>query len=401
MQDALLLLDGLVTLPWWGYIVVTLVMTHVTIVSVTLFLHRHQAHRAIDLHPALAHFFRFWLFLTTGLVTKQWVAVHRKHHAHAEAQDDPHSPHHLGINKVLWSGAEVYGAAYTQHPEILETYGSGTPDDGLERYVYGRRYGTYLGIFLLEIIYVLLFGAFGLTMWAIHMMWIPFLAAGVINGLGHWRGYRNHACPDGSTNLVPWGILIGGEEMHNNHHAFAGSAKFSSKPWEFDIGWFYIRILCACGLARVKKVAPRLYRNRGKTAIDEDTVQTIRTYRLQVLADYAEQVLKRIYREERLDTDTAHPSESIEALLERPQILMDNDARKRLAEGLRHSPKLAIAYQFQKRLDEIGQGTNNPSKQHLEELVPWYREAQTSGIQALARFAGKLSSYSLQAGGRR
>ena len=246
------LIEGLVPLPWWGYIIVILVLTHISIISVTVFLHRCQAHGALELHPTVSHFFRFWVWFATGMVTKEWVAIHRKHHARVETEDDPHSPQVLGLNKVLWWGAELYRQEYLQKPETVEKYGRRTPNDWLERYVYGRGYLTYLGIFIDLGICLLLFGALGLTIWAMQMVWVPFFGAGVVNGVGHFWGYRNFRCPDASTNVLPLGLVIGGEELHNNHHAFPGSAKFSIKPWEFDVAWLYIRLLSALGLARVK-----------------------------------------------------------------------------------------------------------------------------------------------------
>ncbi len=388
--------NGLINLPWWGYVLVTLAMTHITIVSVTIFLHRHQTHRALDLHPAVAHFFRFWLFLTSGIVTKQWVAVHRKHHAHVETEDDPHSPQFLGLKKVLWTGAEVHADAYKKHPEILDAYGHGTPDDWLERCLYSRVYGTWLGILLLKLTYIACFGAIGITMWAIHMMWLPFFAGGVINGVTHYWGYRNHACPDASTNLIPWGILIGGEELHNNHHAFPGSAKFSVRAWEFDIGWLYIRVLCALGLARVKKIAPRLYRDPKKSSIDEGTAQAVTTHRLRVLSDYRKQVLECVYKEEFRHQGPRPPLEPFEALLKQSRILRNKNARGRLAQRLRHSPVFARAYRFHTRLHAIAQQSSGTSEQGLGDLQEWYQQAKTSGIKPLEEFAKTLPIYTLR-----
>ncbi len=397
MQDFVLLLRGLIDLPWWGYILVTLAMAHVSIASVTIFLHRHQTHRAVDLHPALSHFFRFWLFLTTGMVTKEWVAVHRKHHANAETDDDPHSPQRLGIRRLILSGAEVYEAGYRHHPEILDIYGTGTPDDWLERNLYGRRYGTYVGILLLELIYVALFGSIGITMWAVHMMWIPFFAAGLINGLGHWWGYRNHACPDASTNLFPWGILIGGEELHNNHHAFASSAKFSSKRWEFDIGWLYIRILCRLGLAQTKKVAPQLVRDRRRAAINAGTVEALTVHRLQILANYDRRVLLPVFRAGFPAPDPS--SQALEALLVRPQVIMDSDSEQRIAEALQRDPALASTYRFRTRMDQIGTVSNTPPGQQLDALREWCCQAKVSGIEALIKFSDTLPGYTTKAAG--
>ncbi|MFL6712717.1 MAG: acyl-CoA desaturase, partial [Sulfurifustis sp.] len=229
-----MLLTGVVSLPWWGYVLVALVFTHITIASVTIYLHRHQAHRALDLHPVVSHFFRFWLWLTTGMITKEWAAVHRKHHAKVETPDDPHSPQQWGIRKVLWDGTSLYRVA-SKDGEILAKYGHGTPDDWIERHLYSRR-NTW-GIASMLVINLVLFGPIGLTIWAVQMAWIPFFAAGVINGIGHYWGYRNYEVQDASRNIVPWGILIGGEELHNNHHAYPSSAQLSNKWWVFDIGW--------------------------------------------------------------------------------------------------------------------------------------------------------------------
>ncbi len=391
--------NGLINLPWWGYVLVTLAMTHITIVSVTIFLHRHQTHRALDLHPAVAHFFRFWLFLTSGIVTKQWVAVHRKHHAHVETEDDPHSPQFLGLKKLLLTGAEVHADAYKKHPEILDAYGHGTPGDWLERCLYSRVYGTWLGILLLKLIYIVGFGAIGITMWAIHMMWIPFFAAGVINGVTHYWGYRNHACSDASTNLIPWGILIGGEELHNNHHAFPSSAKFSVQAWEFDIGWLYIRVLCAFGLARVKKIAPRLYRDPKKSSIDEGTAQAVTTHRLRVLSDYRKQVLECVYKDEFRHQGPRPPLEPFEELLKQSRILRNKNARWRLAQRLRHSPVFARADRFHTRLHAIAQESNGTSEQRRGDLQEWYQQAKTSGIKPLEEFAKTLPIYTLRRSG--
>ncbi len=267
-------LDGLIELPWWGYVLVALALTHVTIASVTIFLHRAQAHRALDLHPVVSHFFRFWLWLTTGIVTKEWASIHRKHHAKCETAEDPHSPQVLGIRKVLLEGAELYRAE-AKNQDTLERYGRGTPDDWLEHKLYTPH--SSLGIALMLVIDVALFGPIGLSIWAVQMLWIPLFAAGVINGLGHYWGYRNFACEDASTNILPWGILIGGEELHNNHHAYGSSARLSNRWYEFDIGWAYIRILEIFGLASVKKVAPKVRWGEIKHFCDADLLHAIIT----------------------------------------------------------------------------------------------------------------------------
>ena len=278
---------GLIDLPWWGYVVVALVLTHVTIASVTIFLHRGQAHRALDLHPAISHFFRFWLWLTTGMVTKEWVAIHRKHHAKVETEEDPHSPMTRGIDTVLWQGAELYRAE-SRNVETLDKYGLGTPDDWIERNVYTRF--SWQGVGLMLAVNLVLFGPIGATIWAVQMAWIPFFAAGVINGIGHYWGYRNYAAADTSRNIVPWGILIGGEELHNNHHAYGSSAKFSSRWWELDIGWLYVRTLSALKLATIRKVAPKLQfakpeaRARPRDAAGGDHASLCRRDELRALA---------------------------------------------------------------------------------------------------------------------
>ncbi len=275
--------NGLIDLPWWGYVLVTLGLTHVTIAGVTIFLHRHQAHRALDLHPIPSHFFRFWLWLTTGMVTREWAAIHRKHHAKCETADDPHSPQVKGFKKVMWEGAELYRAA-SKDRESIEKYGHGTPDDWLERKIYCGQ--SQWGIVLMLAIDLLLFGPIGLTIWAVQMFWIPFFAAGIINGVGHYWGYRNFQSDDASTNVFPWGILIGGEELHNNHHSYGTSARLSSKWYEFDIGWMYIRILEMLGLAKVKKLAPKVNWRESIGSCDLAMLQAVITHRYDVLARY-------------------------------------------------------------------------------------------------------------------
>src|SRR5512144_2132951 len=268
--------EGLLDLPWWGVVIATLLFTHITIVAVTVFLHRAQAHRALDLHPAVSHFFRFWLWLTTGMVTKEWVAIHRKHHAKVETPDDPHSPQTRGIETVFWKGTELYRAE-SRNEETMAKYGHGVPDDWIERNLYSRF--SWQGVGLMLAVNLALFGPLGATIWAVQMMWIPVTAAGIINGIGHYWGYRNFACADASTNIVPWGILIGGEELHNNHHAYGTSAKLSSQWYEFDIGWLYIRTLAALRLATVRKVAPQIRFDRDKAVADLATLQAVITHR--------------------------------------------------------------------------------------------------------------------------
>lgn len=389
------MLNGLLPLPVWGYVAVALILTHITIVSVTLYLHRHQAHRAMDLHPAVSHFFRFWLWLTTGMVTREWVAVHRKHHAKVETGDDPHSPKIHGIRKVLWEGAELYRAEATNE-DTLRQYGHNTPDDWIERNVYRR--SSAPGVSLMLLVNVILFGAVGLVIWAVQMAWIPFFAAGVINGIGHWWGYRNYETDDTSSNIVPIGILIGGEEMHNNHHAFASSARFSNKPWEFDIGWGYIRILQALGLARVKKVAPKpVVLAAEKPFVDLDTVRAVINHRMHVLSHYARDVVGQVYREElrRADGYTRDLLKRARRLLIRDENQMDSHARSRLQAALQHNDTLEVVYRFKQQLRALWQEKTASHEKLLQSLQDWCHEAEATGIRALQDFARTLRAYSM------
>lgn len=386
--------NGLIEFPWWGYILVTLVLTHITIVSVTVFLHRSQAHRALDLHPAVSHFFRLWLWMTTGMATREWVAVHRKHHAKVETKQDPHSPQTRGIHKVLWEGAELYRAEAADQ-QTLQQFGHGTPDDWLERHVYDGH--TYFGIVLMLLFNFLCFGFIGISIWAVQMIWIPFFAAGVINGLGHYQGYRNFESPDASTNITPIGILIGGEELHNNHHAFASSARFSLKAWEFDIGWLYICAMERLGLATVKKLAPVPYFDASKPEIDDDTVSAVISNRLYVMADYARSVVKDVYRDElRLANVTRRRMlKRGKKLLHRADELLDVQAKNRLQEMLTSSESLQTVYDYRQQLQAIWQEKSASSEQLVQHLQQWCREAEASGIDALVRFSRQIKMYTL------
>jgi len=347
--------SGIAELPWWGYAVVALGLTHITIVAVTVFLHRHQAHRALELHPAASHFFRLWLWLTTGMVTKEWVAVHRKHHAKCETAQDPHSPRVLGINRVLWGGVFLY-VKEANRLDTLERYGSGTPDGWLERNIYSRF--QVAGVTLMGITDVILFGAVpGALIFATQMVWIPFWAAGVINGIGHHWGYRNWCTPDVTTNIVPIGLLIGGEELHNNHHACPTSAKLSNKWYEFDIGWLYIRVLEAFGLARVKHVAPTPHFTAPKPAVDLDTLQAILDCRYDVLARYAKS-LKRTYAEEldrlrRFAPQEARVLSAVKPWLHRDEKILRETERIKLAETLPKVRALHLMYSMRSELAAI------------------------------------------------
>ena len=391
------MIEGLIALPWWGYIVVALVFTHITIASVTIYLHRHQAHRALDLHPAVSHFFRFWLWLTSGMVTKEWAAIHRKHHAKCETAEDPHSPQVLGIRKVLREGSELYRAE-AKNQETLDKYGHGTPSDWIERHLYTPH--SAKGIALMFILNVLLFGPLGITIWAVQMMWIPITAAGIINGIGHYWGYRNYEATDASTNIVPWGILIGGEELHNNHHTFASSAKLSSKWWEFDIGWFYIRTLETFGLARVKKIPPELTYDKAKDHIDLETVKAVITARFVVMAQFAREVMARVYRDELRNLDPNDKTrltllKPVRRLMVREPRLLDEAARARLQKALEQNQTLHTVYTMKQKLADVWQRSATTQENLIQALQDWCREAEATGIRELREFSNKLRTYSL------
>ena len=388
--------SGLLDLPWWGYAAVALVLTHITIASVTIYLHRCQAHRALDLHPLVSHFFRFWLWLTTGMVTKEWAAIHRKHHAKVETADDPHSPQVHGINRVLWLGVFLYvKEAYNQ--ETMERYGHGTPDDWMERNVYTRH--SVWGVFVLLALNLVVFGVVpGLLIWLTQIAWIPFWAAGVINGIGHYFGYRSYDVADASTNIVPWGILIGGEELHNNRHAFAASAKLSSKWYEFDIGWMYICILESLGLATVKRLAPKPRFAHPKAAVDLETLHAVIANRYDVLSRYAKS-FRRTYAEEleRLrkwsprDAEVLH---SLKRALLRGQAAAGTEGT-RLAEALKNSRALATLLAMRNELLALWERSSASKEQLLRHLQDWCRRAEASGIAPLVDFSQRLRSYAL------
>jgi len=384
--------SGMFDLPWWGYVLYALAVTHITIAGVTIFLHRHQAHRALDLHPIVSHFFRFWLWLTTGMVTREWAAIHRKHHARCETPDDPHSPQVLGIRKVLWQGAELYRKESAK-AETLERFGQGTPDDWLERRVYTPH--SVVGVSLMLVLNFALFGFVGVTIWAVQMAWIPFFAAGVINGIGHYWGYRNFQPEDASRNITPWGILIGGEELHNNHHAYPTSAKFSSRWFEFDLGWFYIRALEILRLARVKKVAARVKLGPVKPECDQATLQAVITHRYDVLAGYAKS-LTRAYAEEkrRLGDALARVSraELKRLMLAEPAALAPVE-RRRLDGLLAQSKVLANAYALRQELSAVWARSNASREQLVTQLDEWCARAEASGIAALQEFSLTLRRY--------
>ncbi|HSW93920.1 MAG TPA: fatty acid desaturase [Gammaproteobacteria bacterium] len=384
-------MHGLLNLPWWGYIVATLALTQVTILAVTIFLHRCQAHRALELHPIASHFFRLWLWMATGMVTKEWASIHRKHHAKVETPDDPHSPQVQGIWRILFRGTEYYKKE-SRDPETLERYGQGTPDDWMERHVYSH---SKLGITIMFILDVLLFGPIGITIWAIQMAWIPFFAAGVVNGVAHYIGYRNFECQDASRNLSPIGFFIGGEELHNNHHTFGTSAKFSVKWWEFDMGWLVIRLLQSVGLAKPKRIPPKAAIAAGKMTVDIDTLKAVLTNRFQVMAQYSRKVIVPVLREERRRAGEAGSAmlRRVRTLLTREASLVDPSAKEQLATVLTRHRSLEVVYQFRLRLQNIWAKSAATQAELLEALQEWCRQAEATGIQVLRDFVRQLKAY--------
>lgn len=390
------LAHGLLGASWWQIVLFTLVVTHVTIAAVTIFLHRSQAHRALDLHPVVSHFFRFWLWLTTGMVTKEWVAIHRKHHAKCETEEDPHSPVTRGIKTVLLTGSELYRAE-AKVGETLKKYGHGTPDDWIERHLYSRF--SWQGVALMLIVDLLLFGAVGATVWAVQMLWIPIHAAGIINGIGHFWGYRNFEAADASTNISPWGILIGGEELHNNHHTYPTSAKFSVKRYEFDIGWVYIRGMQALGLAKVRKTPPRLALGELKPVADGQTLDALIANRYEVMAGYAKEMRRAVRAElARLKAQGAQNSAHWRHLvlaktwLHRDEDKIPHGVRPQLSQALGDNPSLAKLVAMREELRALWTRTNVSADQLVADLQAWCRKAEDSGIAALQEFSLKLRS---------
>ena len=398
MPDALLqfLTSGLVGLGWPGLLVVLLVFTQLTIFSVTLFLHRSQAHRGVDFHPVLNHFFRFWTWLTTSMITREWVAIHRKHHARVETEQDPHSPQTRGIGKVLREGAELYREARNDRASI-EQYGKGAPDDWIERHLYTPH--ANLGPVVLAVVNLVLFGLPGIALWAIQMAWIPFWAAGVVNGLGHWWGYRNFESADTSTNLTPWGVWIGGEELHNNHHAFPSSAKFALRRWEFDIGWAVIKGLEKARLAKVLRVAPSLDVRPNIHVPDPDTMKALLAHRFQAMTDYQRNVLMPALREE-----AQAAGAKLRSLLPRKlrKGLVDDgrwlkpDAREQLHSWVSQRPRIRTLVEYRRKLAAVLETRTSNAADALHNLQAWCREAEASGIRALQDYAARLKGYSLQ-----
>jgi stearoyl-CoA desaturase (Delta-9 desaturase) len=389
---------ALFDLTWWAYVLFALCTTHITIAAVTIYLHRHQAHRALDLHPAVSHFFRFWLWLTTGMVTREWVAIHRKHHAKCESADDPHSPQVHGIKHVLLEGSELYRSE-AKNDTTLAIYGHGTPDDWIERQIYSKF--PIAGVGLLMIIDVVCFGAIGLTIWAVQMLWIPLFAAGVINGVGHYWGYRSFTTRDASRNIVPWGIVIGGEELHNNHHAYSRSARLSNpnRWWEFDIGWLYIRLLALMHLATVHHVAPRLKFSHTKAHCDSATLEAIIAHRFDVLSKFARSLRQTALAEVhalRLKTPELPQRRlqaAVKAWLQRENTELPEPERQVLERALHASAALRTIYAMRQQLISVWHRSTLSQEQLVKQLDGWCRMAEASGIGALRDFSRQLRCY--------
>jgi len=384
---------GILDLPGWGYILATLILTHITVVSVTIYLHRHQAHRGLELHPIVSHFFRLWLWLTTGMQTQVWAAIHRKHHAKCETEEDPHSPQMVGLKQVLFEGAELYRRE-AKNLETLKRYGQGTPEDWIEKNLYSPH--TSKGYWIMLTLDVILFGVPGVAIWAFQMAWIPFFAAGIVNGVGHYWGYRNFECSDAARNVSPWGILLAGEELHNNHHTYATSAKMSIKWWEFDMGWLYIRLLVALGLAKVKRMVPTPKSVPGRASIDATTLRAIIANRIHVMTIYSKKVLLPLFNQEKQNIKPRELWGSAKAILVRNEALMDDWGREHLEQFLKQNSLIQTAYEYRKQLQAIWDRTAASQQELLEALHEWCHEAEASGIQKLQDFVRYLRGYTLQ-----
>lgn len=391
-----MMIHGLLNLTWRGDLIALLIMTQVTIAGVTIYLHRYQTHRALILHPVISHIFRLWLWLTTGMVTREWVSIHRKHHAFSDSVGDPHSPIVYGLKKVFFQGAELYREA-RKDKEMIEKYGHGTPDDWVERNIYSKY--SAKGVVLMLLIDVLLFGIPGISIWAVQMMWIPLWAAGVINGIGHAWGYRNFECLDAARNVFPWGFWIGGEELHNNHHTFASSAKFSLKWWEFDLGWMYIKLMSWLGLAKVKKLPPQLVQNQMKAQIDLETVRAVVGHRFQVLRHYYQQVVKPMLKQMKQEHQFSPADKQLlakaKSLFKREEKLLSAHAQATLNELTNRFEHLKVIYQYRQNLQNIWMKTATTQKELVDALQQWCKQAEESGIDALKNFAATVKSYTL------
>lgn len=388
---------GLLDLSLKGYVIATIILTQITIAAVTIFLHRCQTHQALTLHPVMSHFFRFWLWLTTGMVTREWVAIHRKHHAKCETEEDPHSPKNWGLKTMLLKGAMVYRKARKQ--ETVDTYGYGTPNDWIETHLYTKR--QQLGIFIMLGADILLFGLPGLLIWLIQMAWIPFWAAGVINGIGHVFGYRNFETADASTNIIPLAFIVGGEELHNNHHAFPSSAKLSVKWWEFDMGWLYIKVLSYLGLAKIKRTFPVLSQERNKSHVDFDLVKVILHNKLQIMADYSRCVVIPSFEKECRDSVTIRCYVSGKArkyrkILTCSDYFLDKQNQDDLKKIMDGSAILKQVYHLKTALQQIWESRLS-SEELVNAIKKWIEEAKQSGNACLAQFAESILHYSVKA----
>ena len=375
------IVHGFLKLSFLGLIIATVILTQITIACVTIYLHRCKSHRALTLHPIVSHFFRFWLWLTTGMVTAHWVAIHRKHHANTDVKGDPHSPVVLGLKEVFWRGAELYRKA-SKDTAMIEKYAHDCPTDWVERNLYSKY--SALGITIMAFLDLFFFGIPGITIWAIQMIWIPLWAAGFINGIGHYFGYRNFECKEAATNIIPWGFWIGGEELHNNHHAYASSAKFSVRPWEFDLGWFYIKCLAMVGLAKVKKLPPKFIITQDKNFVDLDTVKAVITNRLEVMASYYKKVITPV---------TAN--KTIAKLLRCEERNMKLVAQTKLKNLLACNEQLRIVYEFKQSLQKVWNKTVSSQKELIESLQTWCNKAEDSGLEVLREFSRQIKGYML------
>ena len=386
--------EGLLNLPWWGDVIAGLVLVQITIAGVTIYLHRCQAHRALDMHPALSHFFRFWLWMSTGMITKEWAAIHRKHHAKCETEEDPHSPRIHGINKILFGGVVLY-VKESHKKDVMDKYGHSTPTDWLERNIYTPL--NKWGIAVMAAIDVLLFGPLsGAIIWGVQMLWIPFWAAGVINGIGHYFGYRNFQTDDDSTNIVPWAFWIGGEELHNNHHAYPTSAKFSIRPYEFDLGWLYVKMFEAFGLVTVRKQAPKVKLDPSKWEVDAATLQAVIAHRFDVMANYAKSIKRTSQLEIEALKAKGHDCATLVAMrkwLHRDRVVIPAQHHERLDQVVETHAALKTSLTMRGELVRLWERSTLNTEQLVHQLKDWCERAEGSGVAPLVEFSHRLRSY--------
>ncbi len=385
--------QGLWALNGWQTLAYTLVFTHISIICVTVYLHRCMAHRAMDMHPALAHFFRFVGWFTIATITKEWVSVHRKHHAKCETEDDPHSPVVKGLKTVLLTGAELYNTEI-HNEETITRYSKGCPDDWIERNLY-QKY-KLLGVFILLAINIVLLGPIGITVWAIQMMWMPFHAAGIINGVGHAMGYRNFECADASRNITPVAIWIGGEELHNNHHTYPNSAKLSVKKWEFDIGWMYIRFFEILGLVKNVRRVPVVHVYNNKLELDFYAALAAANNRFQIMAKFYQSVIKPAVSEQK-----KHAGQSLQPLFKRAKriiakedSLLTDSYRQQLSQLVEENEMMETIYDMKMQLLQVWKKRTSSRDELLAAMQDWCKKAEESGIRVLEEFAQSLKQYS-------